>query len=352
MARLDLWMVVRAGIVLLAMTFLVSGFSAVPGDDPIAGPREGAVQTPGAGVQISGEIISVRPGQSPPLVLLSTPRGQLYVILPDPALAASLRVGQRATFSGLYLTADVFNAFQIIDSPLAATTELTLGDPLSATDLYYATGGPAQGGTVGDPAGSTGPVLPQAGLPGASGALAPSASGGYVVYVVPTSPPVCSSDNDNASNDNETGCVTPTPTPTRTPTRTPKPTKTPTPGACSTDQRLSISPTSGSATVGRSYSVQVTLDSTGVCSGYRVYLEVDATSTNRSVGKVSATLDGSNRATLSYTGASSGKDTFRVWLDYSPDGQWQYPEPTTLGSVTWSGPTATPTATPTRTPTR
>jgi hypothetical protein len=311
--------------VVLLMASFMSGFSGesnglllgqVVAGTPTVGITGGA---PGTGTEITGQVVGVDTLQTPPVVLLATTAGQTYVVLADPSMATGLGIGVTVIFFGEYVAADVFNAYQVLGDATVGSSELALGAPLTGS------GTPTPivlGATIGDSDNSN-----------SSSSSSDCSSG--------------------SSNGNSSDCATATPTltPTPTSTPTPKPTKTPTPTpdpkACSDSQTLTISPQATSTTAGKSVSVHVTVAGSGSCAGKRVYLDV-TDGPNRDMPLVSAALDGSNQATLSYSGAKAGKDTAWVWLDTKGDAIQGPSEPAAKGTYTWAAPT--PTVTPTPTP--
>src|SRR5437870_8687677 len=108
MARLDFWTAVRGAIVLLLMGSVMSGFSEpdhLTTGLAVAGtPTVGITGlAPADGTQISGEVIALDARQNPPVVLLSTTAGEVYVRLYDPALLSALAPGKTVIFSGQFL---------------------------------------------------------------------------------------------------------------------------------------------------------------------------------------------------------------------------------------------------------
>jgi hypothetical protein len=304
MVRFNIWMAARSVVILLLMGALVSGFSEP--DELTVGTAVARTPTvgitgaaPATGTQISGQVVAVDPLQDPKIVMLATTAGQTYILLADPALMSSLSLGQIVIFGGEYLAADMFTAYQILSTGAGTDGDIILGDPLGTSQgtaqSSLVLGAPLTGSTTSSSSGSTGTV-------GLSGTAVPTAT------VVETE--------------------------------------------CSVDDELTIYPeTDDHTTVGTPQEITAEITTSGDCEGEKVYLQVEPNMPNSAVEKVSKKLDSNNWAKLSYTGTSTGKDYFRVWVDLDEDGRWDDDEPGKLGWVVWVAPTITPTATVTKTPT-
>ena len=293
-ARAHALIALRCAVAMLVAGSLLTGFGEAadlsPGSTTISGTP---TVTAGTGLSTNGTLVSGQvlglAVQDPPVLLLSTPGGQIYVYLADPTLKSSVHVGEMATFLGQYLAVDLFSASQLVWSGTVAQ-ELSLGAPIG------------QGGTA--------TASSQPGQPSATS--------------------------------------TSTPKPTATPTRTSTPTRTPTPTAtrtaCLSSQTITLSQTSGNVVLGSQYKVKVSVSLSGNCSGKLAYLKI-RTGPNTGL-TLHQTLDSNNQATFTLTSAAAGTDSFRVWLDLVSNGNFDNGESNVLGSVTWTAPTPTPTPKP------
>jgi hypothetical protein len=293
---------VRGALALLLMGLTVSGFSEpdeglAPGTSVAGTPTVGITGAgPASGSGIGGEVVAIDPVQNPPVVLLSTTAGQMYILLTDPAMLSRLSLGQLVVFSGQFLAVDLFSAAFVGDPATVADgmDELSLGSAL----------------------GSSSPLVLAPPL-GSDQTSPPSNGSGSSIQSSSNKSNNNSGDNsDNASSGSSD---------------------------CSSGQTLALDPENGSASAGTTFKVTVTANDASDCEGKSVYLQV-LDGPNLSMTPVSENLDSDNRATLSYSSDVGGKDSYRVWLDYVPNGTFDDGEPTVLGTVKWSGPTATPTS--------
>jgi hypothetical protein len=275
------------GLVVLGLAgALITGFrepdQLTPGTVVAGTPTVGITGAAAAtGRQIAGEVVGLDPLQSPPVVLLNTMAGQVYVQLLDPSLLATLSLGQPVVFDGQYLAADLFTATEFF-SYAPTDGELLLGEPLTSLN----------GVVLGAPLGVT--------------------SDSSIAY-----------STVSGTTSGTTATLTPTPT------------KTPKPGDCSSDLDLDIDPeTAGTKSAGNKLNVDVDVSSKGDCEDERVYLQVLPNMPNTGI-KVNKKLNDDNEAELSYTGKYNGTDYFRVWMDLDSNGEYDDDEPTELGSVTW-----------------
>lgn len=136
MGRLSFLTAARGAVVLLLTTTIITGFSEpgdmTPGTSVAATPTVGI--TGGAspnGTQVSGEIVALDNLQTPSVAMLSTTAGFVYVLITEPAMAKALRIGTTVTFSGQYLSADWFQAQQIVNG--ADGGDVALGAPVGTS---------------------------------------------------------------------------------------------------------------------------------------------------------------------------------------------------------------------------
>src|SRR5437762_3452943 len=216
MARLDVRTALRGAFVLLLMGSVMSGFSEpdylTPGTDVAGTPTVGITGlAPADGSQISGEVIGLYPLLTPPLALLSTTAGDVFIQLLDPSMLANLTPGRTVIFSGQFLAADIFSASLLLDT----IDQLSLGLPLGGSSSALILGAPLGNSTQSRSSSSS------------SGSSTSSSDN--------------SNENSNKnSNDNSDSGATSTPTATATPT----------PTACSSAQTIALNPINGSAVKG------------------------------------------------------------------------------------------------------
>ena len=110
---------------------------------------------------------------------------------------------------------------------------------------------------------------------------------------------------------------------------------------------VSVNPVSTSRQTGTLVTVTVTAQGGAVCEGIMAYqLVVQGPNSTPSPASSSQALEADNSVVLGYTGSAAGSGSYRVWLDFLPNGSYDSGEPTAFGSVSWMAPTATPTPAP------